>query len=166
MLTPKTIVAGAVVFILGIAVAAIFMRGGQELQAGAAAQPELILFSEPDFQGRELHLFDSTVDLPFEDLVDGTKHLWNDNIGSLIVAGGTWRLYQHGRMNTALDDTPKEAVDVYSKAPAGGWSCLLSASSRGPLKIATPELGGFGSDISSIELVSPFNLPDWTSRAR
>ncbi|MEK7757336.1 MAG: hypothetical protein AAB385_09015, partial [Planctomycetota bacterium] len=64
------------------------------------------------------------VDIPYEDLPDGTQMLWNDNIGSIVVVSGTFRLYQNGRMNTALDDTPMELVDVKTQAPVSGWSRL------------------------------------------
>jgi len=161
MFTTKTVVTSVVAFVLGLAAAGIFIRFGGERQAAAALRPEIIFYSEPNFQGHELHLFDSDVDLPYEDLADGTQVLWNDNIGSIIVVSGTWRLYQNGRMNTALDDTPKELVDLRTKAPASGWSSVVSATSIGPLRIASPELLGIGSDISSVELISAGSLPDW-----
>jgi hypothetical protein len=161
MLKSKTIASSVVAFVLGAAAVLVFFREGEKLSAGAALEPEIILYSEPGFQGREVHLFGDAVDLPYEQNADGTLMLWNDSVGSIIVVSGTWRLYQHGRMNTAIDDTPLELLDLRTKAQTTGWSSVLSATSNGPLKIASPELAGIGSDISSIELLSTQNLPDW-----
>ncbi len=161
MFRTKTIVFSLVTFLLGFAAALILSRGGRDRQAVAALKPEIIFYSEPNFQGREFHLFEDAVDLPYEDLPDGTQMLWNDNIGSIVVVSGTWRLYQNGRMNTVLDDTPMELVDVKTQAPVSGWSSVVSATSLGPLKIASPDLLGIGSDISSVQLISILNLPDW-----
>ncbi len=163
----KTIVLSAVSFLLGIGASLLILRGAREPHvATALLKPEIIFYSQPNFQGRELHLYQDAVDLPVEDLADGTKMLWNDNVASIIVVSGTWRLYQHGRMNTALDDTPRESLDVRTKSPATGWSSLISANSLGPLRIASPELAGIDYDISSVELVSALNLPDWVYRSR
>jgi hypothetical protein len=38
---------------------------------------------------------------------------------------------------------------------------LVSANSQGPVEIPGVEFGGFAEDVSSIELVSAENLPDW-----
>jgi hypothetical protein len=81
----------------------------------------------------------------------------------LIVVSGTWRLFQNGRSNTKLDETPLEALDVRSKEKESGWSTLVSATSRGPLELRSGAAGGFFRDISSIELVSAENLPDWAA---
>jgi hypothetical protein len=166
VLKAKTIVISVVAFLMGSAATVLFIRGGDKAYAGGAARPEIIFYSEPDFQGRAFHFFESTLDLPYEEFADGSKFLWNDNIKSFIVVSGTWRLYQHGRLNTSLDDTPPHLLDVRTKVSVKGWSTLVSATSRGPLYIASPELGGIDLDISSIELVSEQNLPDWAFRAR
>jgi hypothetical protein len=162
----KTVLLTVVAFVLGIAAAVLYFRGRGEHQAGAVSRPEIILYSEPDFQGRELHLYDSSVDLPFEELDDGSIALWNDNIGSIVVVSGTWRFYQHGRWNTLLDDTPIERLDVARMPCVIGWSSVLSATSRGPLRVASLELAGLGPDMSSVELVAVENLPDWICEAR
>ncbi|MBI4604273.1 MAG: beta/gamma crystallin family protein [Planctomycetes bacterium] len=161
MFKAKTVVVSVVAFAAGVATALFFSRGAGDLQAAAALKPEIIFYSQPNFQGREVHLYGDAVDLPYEDLADGTQMLWNDNVGSLIVVSGTWRLYQHGRMNTALDDTPLELLDLGSKVQIGGWSSLVSGTTAGPLKIASVEHLGVGPDISSVQLVSSLNLPDW-----
>jgi hypothetical protein len=160
MLKTKTVGSLLAAFSVGASIALLVSRG-DNVQAAAGGKPEIIFYSEPDFQGRELHILEDTVDLPFEDLADGAQMLWNDNIGSILVVSGTWRVYQHGRMNTVLDDTPRAALDVYSKPATSGWSSLLSGTSRGALAVASPELMGIGRDISSVQLVSWENLPDW-----
>jgi hypothetical protein len=86
-------------------------------------------------------------------------------VRSLVVVSGTWRLWQNGRCNTRLDDTPVEALDVSTKEPEPGWSCLVSATSAGPLELSSGAAGGFLHDVSSIELVSVENLPDWAAPA-
>ena len=167
MFKTKTVVLSLISFLLGISVSLLVSWGFRQPPVAAALlKPEIILYSQPNFQGSELHLFGDAVDLPFEDLADGRKLLWNDNVASFIVVSGTWRLYQHGRMNTALDDTPRESLDVRTKSSANGWSSLISANSHGPLRISSPELAGIDFDISSVELVSAMNLPDWVYRSR
>lgn len=162
----KAIASSVVVFLLGVASGLTFFRGQSDLRAAAAGgAPEIILYSEPNFQGRELHLYEDAVDLPFEQLGDVVLP-WNDSVGSIVVVSGTWRLYQNGRMNTELDETPREVLDVRQKTAASGWSSVLSATSRGPLMIASPELAGIGHDISSVQLVSSENLPDWLYAGR
>jgi hypothetical protein len=133
---------------------------GQE-QAARGRQSELLLFSLPNFQGRSIRLTQTTVDLPIEELENGSQFDWNDNVRSLVVVSGTWRLFQHGRCNTQLDDTPRDALDVSTRPPVSGWSSLVSATSRGQMEIPVPEAGGLHHDVSSIELLSTENLPDW-----
>jgi hypothetical protein len=157
----RTVLLSVVAFVLGIATAVLYQRGRGEHEARAVGRPEIIFYSEPGFQGRELHLYDSSVDLPFDEFADGSVAVWNDSIGSIVVVGGTWRLYQHGRWNTLLDDTPIERLDVTRMQCVSGWSNVLSANSAGPLRIASLEYGGLGPDISSVQLVSSENLPDW-----
>lgn len=123
--------------------------------------PKLILFWEPDFQGPSLEITGTVADMPVIIDANGAEFNWNDNVRSLIVVGGTWRLHQNGRLNTKLDDTPLEILDLRTKETTEGWSCLVSASSTGPLQIANPAAGGFSNDISSVELVSEKNMPDW-----
>jgi hypothetical protein len=129
MFKTKAIVLSVVSFLLGVGATVLILRESREHHvATALLKPEIILYSQPNFQGREVHLYQDAVDLPSEELADGTKVLWNDNVASVIVVSGTWRLYQHGRMNTALDDTPRESLDVRTKSPASGWSSLISAN--------------------------------------
>jgi len=127
------------------------------LVLGGGGGPALILYSEPGFQGRSLVLTEGLIDLPKES--DGFD--WNDNVRSIRVLGGTWRLYQHGRFNTELDETPLEDLVLASKAPVAGWSCLVSAWDSGEGLYPDGASGGFGEDISSVELLSSENLPGW-----
>jgi hypothetical protein len=132
---------------------------GQEALVG----PGLILFSEPGFQGLSLVVNQTLPDLPVARDSEGREFDWNDNVRSAIVLGGTWRLHQHGRCNTELDDTPLERLDLPTKPRVRGWTCLLSATREGPLELSGPEHGGWGEDVSSVELVSERNLPDWVA---
>jgi len=128
-----------------------------------SGKPMLILYWEEDFQGRALEVTGSLADLPVETDVFGNQFDWNDEVRSAVVVSGTWRLFQNGRSNTKLDDTPVEALDVRTKEKEGGWSTLVSATSAGPLEISKCAVGGFYRDVSSIELVSADNLPDWSA---
>ncbi len=134
------------------------------LQAGGGAG--IVLYTGEGFTGRSVLLEATAVDLPTELDRAGRECNWNDSVRSLVVLGGTWRLYQHGRLNTRLDDTPIEELDIREKLPDEGWSSLVSATSAGPLKVADVRELGIGSDISSVELVSAENLPDWVFRLR
>ena len=127
--------------------------------ASEGRAPALVIYSGPNFTGESRLITASTVDLP----KDGTpgQFKWNDSVRSLKVISGTWRLYQNGRFNTVLDQTPAVALDVAAKPLAKGWSCLVSASSQGPLEFSRSEQGDWSDDVSSIELVSEHNLPDW-----
>jgi len=137
------------------------LRSERGVEAGGGGGPEIIVYSQPGFQGHELRLSGNVIDLPVVELEDGSSFDWNDNIGSIVVTSGTWRLYQHGRLNTELDATPLAALDLSTRDSARGWSSVISASSRGPLRIAEPRLAGIGFDVSSIQLVASDNLPDW-----
>lgn len=128
-----------------------------------AGQPTLIVYWEDDFQGPALEVRGSLPDLPVQVDASGNALDWNDRVRSVVVVSGTWRLYQHGRSNTKLDDTPLSALDVRAKEKEAGWSCLVSATSKGPLALPNGSAGGFYPDISSIELVSAENLPDWSA---
>jgi hypothetical protein len=126
-------------------------------------KPLLVLYWDEGFEGRSLEVTGSLPDLPVEADAFGNTFDWNDEVRSIVVVSGTWRLFQNGRSNTQLDDTPIEALDVRTKAKEAGWSTLVSATSRGPLELQSGAEGGFFRDISSIELVSPENLPDWAA---
>lgn len=128
-----------------------------------SGKPLLILYWEEGFQGRSLELTESLADLPVETDALGNQFDWNDNVRSVVVAGGTWRLFQNGRANTKLDQTPLEVLDTRAKEKEAGWSTLVSATSAGPLELPNGAVGGFYRDISSIELVSPESLPDWAA---
>ena len=125
------------------------------------SEAKLIVYWEENFEGPGLEITGTVVDLPVVSDEAANTFDWNDQVRSVIVVAGTWRLYQHGRMNTELDDTPVAELDVSAKAPRSGWSCLVSATSGGPLKIPSVRAGGFEEDVSSIELVSGESLPDW-----
>lgn len=128
--------------------------------------PKIILYWEENFEGRSLELTGTTVDLPIVSDAFGNEFDWNDEVRSIVVVGGTWRVFQNGRLGTRLDATPLEVLDVRAKPKAAGWSCLLSATSRGPLEIPNAAVGDFFHDISSVELVSEQNLPDWAAPSR
>jgi len=147
----------------GGAVVPVFflLSSGSDGQQRIADGPRITLFSEPDFQGLTLEVTDTLVDLPIVLDERGDEFDWNDQVRSVIVVSGTWRLYQHGRCNTDLDDTPLAHLDVAEKLPVTGWSSLVSARTDGPLEIPAPERGGLDRDISSVELVSRSDLPEW-----
>ncbi len=131
-----------------------------------AEEPLLILYSQEDFQGHGVEITGSVPDLPIDVDARANEFDWNDQVRSIIVVRGTWRLYQHGRCNTVLDDTPTELLNVRAKASRAGWSTLVSATSRGALELPNAAAGGFYRDISSVELVSEQNLPDWAAPTR
>jgi hypothetical protein len=159
LLVPVLLVLG---LIATVAVGVLSRRSSAQIAPRPAQDfPKLLLFFEPDFQGPSLEVTGTLLDMPVITDENGVEFNWNDNVRSLIVASGTWRLCQNGRANTKLDDTPLGLLDIRTKEPADGWSSLLSATSTGPLQILNPALGGFGHDVSSIELVSENNLPEW-----
>jgi hypothetical protein len=129
--------------------------------SAAETAPKLLIFYEENFQGPSLELSGSLLDLGLIADGNGVEFDWNDHVKSVIVVSGAWRLAQHGRGNTEIDDTPLELLDLRTKRRVPGWSCLLSATSTGPLEIPRAALGGFAPDVSSIELVSEKNLEDW-----
>ena len=150
----------AVAVACALALSAYVLRG-PESTAQENSGARIFLYLEPNFQGPGMEVTGSLVDIrPMED-VNGVEIEWNDQVRSIIVEKGTWRLHQNGRFGTKLDDTPLAELDVRTKESVEGWSCLISATSQGPLRIASPSAGGFAHDISSIELVSEENLPDW-----
>ncbi len=155
----------AVLLALGLIAAAFGAAAALRSVAasGQAGRPLLILFWEEDFQGPSLEVTGSLPDLPVAVDAVGNEFNWNDEVRSIVVVSGTWRLYQNGRFNTKLDDTPLSALDLRSKEKDGGWSCLVSATSQGPLWLPNGAVGGFYRDVSSIELVSAENLPDWAA---
>ena len=155
----------AVLFVLGAlaALASVIGIRKRPVVSAEAGKALLILYWEEDFQGRSLEVTGSLPDLPVQADANGNHFAWNDEVRSVVVAGGTWRLYQNGRANTKLDETPLEALDVRTKEKESGWSTLVSATSAGPLELRNGAAGGFYRDISSIELVSTENLPDWAS---
>jgi len=140
------------------------IRGPVVVAAGAAAEaggPQIVLYTGENFTGRAITVTGTVFDLPKDQEPDGSLYDWNDQVRSIVVVSGTWRLYQNGRCNTRLDDTPIEAFAVGEKLPAQGWSALVSAASAGQLQIADLSAAGIGQDISSVELISTSNLPDW-----
>jgi hypothetical protein len=125
--------------------------------------PELIVYSG-EFDGRSLRVRSTLLDMPEEETPEGETYDWNDRVSSIVVVRGTWRLFENGRRNTELDETPLEALDVSSKEAVGGWSCVVSAGPGGPVRVTARD-GLFADDeISSIELVSDRALPDAAAR--
>lgn len=153
------LVLGAAVGAGVVVVCAFSRREARVVRAGSG--PAIVLYTGEGFQGRSVALEGTALDLPAYLDQDGSEFNWNDQVRSLVVLGGTWRLYQHGRLNTRLDDTPIEEFDLRTKLPDEGWSALVSATSGGPLKVSDVRECGIGSDISSVELISEENLPDW-----
>ncbi len=126
--------------------------------------PELIVYSGGEFDGRSLRVQSTLLDMPEEETAEGEIYDWNDRISSIVVVRGTWRLFENGRRNTELDETPLEALDVSSKEAVGGWSCVVSAGPAGPVRVTARD-GLFAAEaISSIELVSDRALPDAAAR--
>jgi hypothetical protein len=154
----------SLVFLVGLGALGFLLSTPRRVPAHAqAGKPVLILYWEEELQGRSLEVTGSLADLPVETDAFGNQFDWNDNVRSLVVLGGTWRLFQNGRSNTKIDETPLEALDVRTKEKEAGWSTLVSATSAGPLELSSGAVGGFYRDISSIELVSVDNLPDWAA---
>lgn len=145
-----------------LVVAAVFLyftHGGSSVAQSSDAR--LIIYWEPNFRGPSLEVTDTLLDMPVVTDENGAEFDWNDQVRSVIVVSGTWRLWRHGRCNSKLDETPLEALDITTKERIRGWSCLISATSSGPLRLANCAAGGFSHDVSSIELVSEQNLADW-----
>jgi hypothetical protein len=159
----RTVLVLSVVTVLAALGGGIAVLRRPAVSAEDGKRPVLILYSEEDFQGPSLEVTGSLRDLPVETDPDGVQFDWNDRVRSVVVVSGTWRLFQHGRSNTKLDDTPLEALDLRTKEKETGWTCLLSATSAGPLELPSGAVGAFYQDVSSIELVSEENLPDWAS---
>jgi hypothetical protein len=157
----RTIVLLALAGIVGISLALTAVRW--RLPAAALGKPLLVLYWEESFQGRSLEVTGTLADLPVEIDLFGNEFDWNDQVRSITVVSGTWRLYQHGRCNTELDETLLGDLNVAAKQTRAGWSCLISATSARPLELPSAAAGGFEPDISSIELVSEENLPDWAA---
>jgi len=136
--------------------------------SNAEPTPEIILFTGENFTGNQIRLTATVLDMP-KGTEEGAEHLrgWNDTVGSIVVVSGTWRLYQHGRLNTKIDkdETPEQVVAA-EKAVVEGWSCRLSALPDGPAEFQRPGVGGWESDVSSVELVSTQSLPPWAVLSR
>ena len=76
----------------------------------------------------------------------GEELSWDENISSVVVRGGTWRLCEASDFNRV----------------SGGWSTLVSAGMHGELRQSASECGGWTNDsISSIQLVSEGGMEDW-----
>lgn len=135
-------------------------------QATGQAAAELVIYTGENFTGRSLIVQGTVLDLPVEIDPDESLFNWNDQVKSVVVRSGTWRLYEHGRLNTKLDDTELEELDVRTKEPILGWSAVVSATSAGERRIANLADAGIGMGISSIELVSATALPDWSESLR
>ncbi len=124
--------------------------------------PLLFLYSEEDFGGRCLEVRGTLLDLPREESEDGCVFDWNDNVRSLKVVSGTWRLCQHGRLNTLIDEQALAEVNVAEKFRGTGWACIVSAGSNGPAEHRSAAGWGWApGEISSVELLSAESLPDW-----
>jgi hypothetical protein len=157
----KVLLIALVVLPLGIALALYLSEKPLPQAVGQVQAPQIVLYTGENFTGRELLVEGTVFDLPREEEGDGSFFDWNDNVRSLIVVSGTWRLYQNGRCNTQLDDTRLEAFDIRGKGHVQGWSALVSGTSTGSLEIPDLAAGGLGEDLSSVELISQANLPDW-----
>jgi hypothetical protein len=149
--------APAAIAVLGLGL----LLSGKLPVLGEANEARIILFTGENFTGRSLVVSGTLFDLPSEEDPDGSVFHWNDETRSLIVVSGTWRAFEHGRANTRLDDTKFEDFDIRTKLPDIGWSTLVSATSSGRLELPTLGHGGIGKGISSLELISELNLPDW-----
>ena len=131
------------------------IHSGAARKVSAASSAKIRVFEHVSFLGANLDIQQSTRVLPSipdsanpDDVFD-----WNDKISSIIVIKGTWRLYEHSNFN--LDECGNAVP---------GWVYVVSGSDNAPGGIAypCPPSAGFKNDeISSIELVSEENLPDW-----
>jgi hypothetical protein len=157
----KILLIALVVASLGIALALHLWDRPLPEAAGQVQTPQIALYTGENFTGRELVLGGTLFDFPLEEDPDGSFFDWNDSVRSVIVLSGTWRLYQNGRLNTQLDETPLESFDLRTKGATRGWSALVSGTSAGRLEIPDLAAGGIGEDLSSVELISQANLPDW-----
>lgn len=154
--------------LLAAAGLALVLLGGLHLARNPVeAQPvaaELVLYWDSGGEGRSLIVTDTVLDLSGGVDESGEPYDWNDQVSSVLVRSGTWRLYENGRCNTELDGTDLESLDLSTKPSVDGWSCLISGSTEGPVLYNFGGGSGFANDrISSIELVSQENLPSWAT---
>jgi hypothetical protein len=153
------------VLVLVVAVPLIYVFAPTK-RSRAGEGPQVILYTGENFTGKAIALQGTVYDLPLTPEQDGTAYDWNDQVRSLVVVGGTWRLYQNGRCNTRLDETKLDEFDIRGKLPDEGWCALVSATSRGQYEVPDVSAAGIGKDMSSIELISTENLPDWAMGLR
>ena len=100
---------------------------------------EIEVFWDTGFEGRSLVITDSLAELPTFTTETGEEFSWDENISSIVLRAGTWRLCQESDFNR----------------PRGGWSVLVSAGEHGVVRQSASECGGWTNDgISSIQLVS------------
>jgi FAD/FMN-containing dehydrogenase len=159
--------------VMGIGVAVAVVAGSAavlvtrpRVLSGDVGAPRLLLYTGEGFTGRVMEVTGTLLDLPVEKEPDGSEFNWNDKVRSLVVYGGAWRLFQHGRLNTRLDDTKLEDLDIHTKRPAPGWSAVVSATAEGALEIPDLAAAGLALDLSSVELLCEENLPGWALSAR
>jgi hypothetical protein len=139
--------------------AVLFYRAGDSKAQGQGA--EAVIYWEEEGVRRTLVINETILDMPLGTDAAGDEYSWNDQITKIEVVRGTFRVYQHGRSNTELDDTKLDALDVRTKSPAMGWSCLISASAHGSV-VYDKTNGVFPpNEISSIEVISDQTLPTW-----
>ena len=113
-------------------------------ESAEEASPRLVVYADADFSGRSLTITDTLIDMPKSDDFD-----WNDQISSIEVLEGTWRLYEHGRLHQLRERKRGEPNRV------GGWSCVITA----PARISGTD-GRFGDNsISSIERIANHTIP-------
>jgi len=160
----RTMITSALVVLVGASVWFFSSEGSEGQERGDG--PLIVLYFEENFAGPSLEVTGSLADLPVVDDGAGGVIDWNDHVRSVVVVRGTWRLWQHGRSNTVLDATPLAFLDVRTKEARDGWSTLVSASSVAALDLPRGAAGGFAQDISSVELVTADNLPDWACVSR
>ena len=128
-------------------------------------KPELVIFWENEGRGHTRRITGTQLDMPHSLDEAGEDFSWNDWIKSIVVTRGTWRVYEHGRANTRLDETELAELDIRSKERATGWSCLVSGSADGPVQYDETNTFFAPDEISSIVLVSEENLPAWAFAA-
>ena len=79
----------------------------------------IALFQDSDFRGRMLVLSGSSSSLPFVD--------FNDKLTSVIVTGGTWRLYEHTNyQGSSVDLGTGQYSSSSALNPAGGNDIISS----------------------------------------
>lgn len=144
----------------GLAVTAIclsvtgFVATGERVTNASEPEGLLVVYMGENQTGRSLTVTSSLPDLPVLTDENGDEFDWNDQIVSIEVRKGVWRLYEHGRFNTELDDTPIEDWVRSNRESVDGWSCVVFPPASGSPAYGTENGPLRRRLISSIEMLS------------